>query len=84
MGGLKSRLANDFRTIRNTPPRIWIAVLKGTIAYMVLVILGLSSKVRSGFNYPIVLTSATVVVVAGFPGSNYGQCIGGESMYCTL
>lgn len=45
---------------------------------MILVIIAMSAEVRSGFPFPIVLTGATVVVVAGYPGANIGQCIGGE------
>jgi hypothetical protein len=51
---------------------------KAALAYMILVILAMSSEVRSGFSFPVVLTGATVVVVAGYPGANIGQCIGGE------
>jgi hypothetical protein len=50
-----------------------IAIFKGTLAFMILEILFLSSRVRSGWRFPITLTSATVPVVAGFPGANYGQ-----------
>lgn len=46
---------------------------------MILVIIAMSAEVRSGFPFPIVLTGATVVVVAGYPGANIGQCIGGEN-----
>lgn len=71
------RVRDKYREIRRTPPRIWISVFKAALAYIILVILAMSGRVRSGFSYPIVLTSATVVVVAGYPGANIGQCIGG-------
>lgn len=73
------RVVAKYREVRRTPARILISVFKGALAYMILVILAMSSRVRSGFSFPIVLTSATVVVVAGFPGANIGQCIGGEA-----
>ena len=59
---------DKLRALRKLPARTLIAVFKGALAYIVLVILALSPRVRSGFSYPITLTSATVVVIAGFPG----------------
>lgn len=80
MDRLSRRLKAKYREIRRIPPRIWISIFKAALAYMVLVILAMSGRVRSAFSYPIVLTSATVVVVAGYPGANIGQCIGGKTL----
>lgn len=61
-------IMDKLRALRNTPTRTLIAVFKGALAFIILDILALSTRVRSGFHYPITLTSATVVVIAGFPG----------------
>lgn len=68
-------IMDKLRALRKTPPRLLLAVFKGALAFIILDILVLSSRVRSGFHYPITLTSATVVAIAGFPGANYGQVI---------
>lgn len=59
--------------LRTLPTRTIIAIFKGFLAYMILVIMVMSETVRGAWSYPIVLTSATVVVIAGFPGANVGQ-----------
>lgn len=79
MDRIARRVAAKYREIRRIPPRIWISIFKAALAYMILVILAMTGRVRSAFSFPIVLTSATVVVVAGYPGANIGQCIGGEN-----
>jgi hypothetical protein len=70
-------IMDKLRALRKTPPRLLLAVFKGALAFIILDILVLSPRFRSGFHYPITLTSATVVAIAGFPGANYGQVIAG-------
>lgn len=55
-----SKLSQSVRAVRSLPTRTVISIFKGALAYIVLVILALSTNVRSGFTYPITLTSATV------------------------
>lgn len=59
---------DKIQSLRSIPPRTLISVFKGALAFIILDILAFSTRIRSGFTYPITLTSATVVVVAGFPG----------------
>ena len=74
-------LTDKIRALRKIPARTLIATFKGALAYICLVILALSTRVRSGFTYPITLTSATVIVIAGFPGPSYCRMLPHEEKF---
>ena len=76
--GVSGVISAKFAEIKRLPTRTWIAIFKGTLAYCILIMLFFIDRVRAAWTYPITLSAAVVVVVAGQPGANIGQCMFGE------